>query len=117
MLLEQFLEKIANNEKVSFNETMDVISQCYDYQATMFSNGMDDNVLVNKAGSNEGSCKIFAFAKNNQFTKQQTLHLFGNFYYQEVLGDPSGTQHQNIRNFMQYGWDGIKFEQEALLPK
>lgn len=117
MLLKQFLEKIANNEKVSFNETMDVINQYYDYQATEFSNGMDDNKLINAAGSNEGSCKIFAFAEINQLTEQQTLHLFDDFYYQEVLGDPSGTQHQNIRNFMQFGWDGVKFKQAALLPK
>jgi hypothetical protein len=31
----------------------------------------------------------------------------------EILGDP-GTNHQNIRNFMKTGWDGIAFYGEAL---
>ena len=117
MSLKQFLQKIANNEKVSFDETMAVISQYYDYQATEFSNGMGDCMLINAARTNEGSCKIFAFAKINQLTEQQSLNLFGDFYHLEVLADPAGAQHQNIRNFMQFGWDGIKFKQQALLPK
>jgi hypothetical protein len=33
------------------------------------------------------------------------------------LGDPSGTNHQNIRNFMKTGWNGIQFEGEALQLK
>jgi hypothetical protein len=31
----------------------------------------------------------------------------------EILGD-LGTNHQNIRNFMKTGWDGIAFYGEAL---
>ncbi len=117
MSLIQFLQKIANNEALSFNDTMSVISQNYHYQATEFSNGIDGNKLINTAGSNEGSCKIFAFAKINQLTAQQTLSLFGDFYREEVLKNPDGTQHQNIRNFMQYGWEGIKFTEQALTLK
>ena len=39
------------------------------------------------------------------------------YYFEEVLGDPEGTNHQNIRNFIKSGWDGIKFEGEALVLK
>jgi len=74
-------------------------------------------LLVNQAGTNEGSCKIFAFAQLNQLNQQQTLNLFGDYYRLDVLNNPDGTGHQNIRNFMQFGWDGIRFNGEALTAK
>jgi hypothetical protein len=114
MSLALFLEKINTNVAVSFNETIAVIAENYQYQATEFSNGLNENILVNKAGSNEGSCKIFAFAKIHQLDQQQTLNLFGDYYLLDVLNDPKGTGHQNIRNFMKYGWKGICFKGEAL---
>jgi hypothetical protein len=117
MSLTTFLQKIKNNEKVSFDETLSVITENYDYEPTEFSNGLNENVLVNSAGSNEGSCKIFAFAMINQLNQPQTLSLFGNFYHKDVLKDPTGTGHQNIRNFIKYGWDGINFTHQALTAK
>jgi len=33
------------------------------------------------------------------------------------LKNPEGTDHQNIRNFMKSGWDGITFDQNALKDK
>jgi hypothetical protein len=114
MSLVSFLEKIHNNNPVSFDETIAVITENYHYQATEFSNGLNEDTLVNKAGTNEGSCKIFAFAKIHQLDQQQTLSLFGDYYRQDVLNDPEGTGHQNIRNFMKYGWAGICFKGEAL---
>lgn len=56
----------------------------------------------------------FSFAKLNQLSKDETLALFGDFYRTDVLQNPEGTDHQNIRNFMVSGWDGISFEGEAL---
>jgi hypothetical protein len=47
-------------------------------------------------------------------TQAETLACFGTYYFEEVLGDPKGTNHQNIRNFMQSGWNGIQFEGDAL---
>ena len=114
MTLASFLEKIHNNIPVSFDETIAVITENYHYQATEFSNGLNEDILVNKAGTNEGSCKIFAFAKIHQLNQQQTLNLFGDYYRLDVLNDPQGTGHQNIRNFMKYGWAGICFKGEAL---
>ena len=117
MSLNTFIQKIESGEHVSFNETMNIIADNYQYQPTEFSNGIDNDQIINPPGSNEGSCKIFAFAQLNQFDKEQTLNLFGHYYWQEVLGDPNGESHQNIRLFMKYGWNGIEFNGEALTPK
>ena len=114
MSLASFLEKIHNNIPVSFDETIAVITKNYHYQATEFSNGLNEDTLINKAGTNEGSCKIFSFAKIHQLDQQQTLNLFGDYYRLDVLKDPQGAGHQNIRNFMKYGWAGICFKGEAL---
>ncbi|MCK4840478.1 MAG: HopJ type III effector protein [Methylococcales bacterium] len=117
MSLSQFLQKLKDNLDVSFDESIAIITDNYDYQATEFCNGVAENNLINTAGTNEGSCKIFAFAQINQLNQQQTLNLFGDFYRKDVLQDPTGTGHQNIRNFMQYGWDGIVFTSPALTIK
>ena len=117
MTLTEFLQKIKNNEHVSFDETIAVIAENYEYTPSEFSNGLNNKQLINAAGSNEGSCKIFSFAQINQLNPQQTLGLFGDYYRKDVLDDPTGTGHQNIRNFMQYGWEGINFTQQALKAK
>ena len=117
MSLTKFLQKIKNNELVSFDETIAVITENYEYSPCKFKNGLNKQQLINAAGSNEGSCKIFSFAQINQLNQQQTLGLFGDYYRKDVLGDPTGTGHQNIRNFMHYGWEGITFSQQALTAK
>ena len=114
MSLASFLEKINNNVAVSFDETIAVITENYHYQATEFSNGLNEHSLINQARTNEGSCKIFAFAQIHQLDQQQTLNLFGDYYRLDVLNDSQGTGHQNIRNFMKYSWQGITFKGEAL---
>lgn len=117
MSLLLFIEKIKRNDPVSFDETIAVITENYHYQATEFCNGLNEHLLVNLTGTNEGSCKIFAFAQLNKLDQQQTLNLFGDYYRRDVLDDPHGASHQNIRNFMCYGWDGIRFNEEALAAK
>ncbi len=113
MTLNDFLAEIKLNSSISFAETMEVISENYDYTQTAFRNGL----VENQAGQNEGSCKIFAFAKLNELTESQTLLLFGDYYHGDVLQNPDGTDHQNIRQFMQNGWAGIEFESDALKVK
>ena len=98
---------------VEFEQTMQLISQFYDYTATRFNNGE----LENKAGSNEGSCKIFYFAQLNELTELETLSLFGTYYRNDVLANPTGKDHGNIRNFMLSGWSGIKFDSPALVKR
>jgi hypothetical protein len=114
MNLAVFLEKINNNKAISFDETIEVINENYDYQPTEFSNGLDNDLLINAAGTNEASCRIFAFALLNNLSQQQTLSLFGDYYQKDVLNNPEGLDHKNIRNFMLYGFDGIHFKSNAL---
>jgi hypothetical protein len=113
-MLKAFIHKIQSNIPVSFEETMTVIASCYDYTPTDFYNGLEERPLFNRAGQNEGSCKIFAFAKLNGLTEQQTLALFGDYYRIDVLSNPDGLNHQNIRHFMRYGWSGMRFAGEPL---
>ena len=114
MTLVVFMKKIHNHTPVTFNETIAIISDNYHYTPAAFSNGLAEHLLVNEAGTNEGSCKIFAFAALHELDQQQTLGLFGDYYRLDVLNDPQGTGHQNIRNFMADGWAGINFKGEAL---
>lgn len=117
MSLNAFLKKIHDNTPISFNETIAVITDNYHYHASEFSNGLNEHTLINLAGTNEGSCKIFAFALIHQLTESQTLNLFGDYYRVDVLTDPNGSGHQNIRNFMHDGWQGILFKNVALTIK
>jgi len=116
MILNDFLKAVKTGQAVDFQDTMAVIAKYYHYQATEFSNGLEQS-LINEAGHNEGSCKIFAFAKLHRLTVEQTLALFGDYYWKDVLNNPEGQDHQNIRNFMRDGWEGIVFKGEALQAK
>lgn len=114
MNIETFKNKLKNTPNdIEFSETMAVIEANYNFMPTAFKNGD----LKNEAGQNSGSCKLFAFAKLQNFTKEETLACFGKYYFDEVLKDPNGTGHQNIRNFMSTGFDGVTFEGEALKEK
>lgn len=114
MNLSNFLEKLNDSsETVCFTDTMAVIETNYCFHETAFQNGETNN----QAGSNSGSCKLFAFAKINNLSAEKTLACFGDYYRKDVLENPEGTDHANIRNFMKSGWDGIKFEGEALKAK
>ena len=103
----------AKSEIVDFNEVMQVISSHYTYEKSLFSNGE----LVNKAGTNEGSCKIFAFAKIQNLSEQATLNCFGQYYRNDVLKNPMGNDHGNIRSFIINGWSGITFDGVVLTAK
>lgn len=114
MSLSEFLEQIKQHpEQIEFEQTIATIESTYDFTPTAFKNGETSN----EAGQNNGSCKIFAFAQLNALTTEQTLHCFGRYYRQDVLDNPQGDDHQNIRNFIENGWAGIQFEAEALQSK
>lgn len=116
MELNDFLSRIKVGEAVDFQDTMAAIDEHYHYSPTRFSNGLAEP-MINEAGRNEGSCKIFAFARLHDLTAEQTLSLFGDYYRKDVLDNPDGSDHQNIRRFMRDGWDGIVFSGEALQAK
>lgn len=111
MNLNEFLEIIRRNpESVSFSDCIETIDENYAFKPTAFKNGD----TYNEAGQNNGSCKVIAFAQRNGLTEEQTLYCFGTYYRNDVLKNPDSDDHQNIRNFMKYGWDGIAFEGDAL---
>ena len=113
MLLNDFLEKIKTTpEAVTFAETINVIDMNYAFTPTSFKNGE----LHNEAGQNSGSCKLFSFASLHQLTQEQTLHCFGDYYREDVLKHPEGSDHQNIRNFISHSWSGVEFSGNALTP-
>lgn len=107
----ELIGKLKNNSVV-FKDVLEFIDARYQHQPTAFKNG----ATYNEATQNQGSARVFAFAKLNELSKENTLLLFAE-HYQSVLNTPDGTDHQNIRQFMQHGWSGIGFEGEALLAK
>lgn len=98
---------------ISFADTIAVIDANYDFTPTAFKNAG----LENQAGQNNGSCKIFAFGLHQELNEAHTLACFGDFYRKDVLLNPKGDDHQNIRHFMKHGWDGISFAGEPLSRK
>ncbi len=111
MDLDNFLKKLKSEpESIEFADTVSVIEQTYEYTPTKFTNGD----VTNDAGQNEGSCKILAFAYINNLTITETLNCFGNYYRDDVLGNPAGDDHQNIRQFILDSFEGIKFDDMPL---
>jgi hypothetical protein len=94
---------------------MTTINEHYQYIPSRFTNGVGVTRLVNEAGTNEGSCRIFSFARLNRLSPEHTLALFGDYYWKDVLEHPDGNDHGNIRTFMKHGWAGIAFDQEPLI--
>lgn len=95
-----------------FADVLAFIEARYQHTPTAFQNGAQ----FNAATENQGSAKVFSFAKLEGLSQQDTLNLFAE-HYASVLATPDASDHQNIRQFMQNGWDGVKFEDEALAAK
>ena len=114
MELNTFLQQLRSKpDSIAFTDTMAVIDANYDFAPTAFKNGE----LMNEAGQNNGSCKLFAFAQLQKLSPQQTLACFGDYYRSDVLQRPDATDHQNIRNFMNTGWAGIQYTKNPLTPQ
>ena len=98
--------------KTAFSDVIAFIETYYQHQPTAFKNGE----TYNEATQNQGSAKVFSFAKINNLSAEDTLLLFAE-HYQSVLAHPDAADHQNIRQFIAHGWPGIVFEGEALVAK
>ena len=107
----RLLHGITTGE-LHFSDVIAHIEHHYHYTPIRFSNGD----VVNEAGTNEGSAKVFSFAKLNGLSQLDTLTLFGE-HYQSVLATPDGSDHANIRSFMFYGWQGVGMPTNALTAK
>lgn len=113
MSIEEFTELLRSDpSKIEFGETISMIDQNFDFTPTAFKNGE----VYNEAGKNSGSCKVLFLGKKLELSKEETLSCFGT-YYKEVIANPNGDDHQNIRNFMIFGWDRVEFEGNPLKRK
>lgn len=115
--LDAFLTRVRSGEPVEFGDTMGIIAEHYEYRPIRFCNGIGESRLVNDPGVNEGSCRIFYFARMHGLSPVETLALFGEYHRTDVLKDPNGQGHQNIRRFMKDGWEGVEFAGEALVSR
>ena len=114
MELKSFLQQLRSTpDSIAFTDTIAVIDANHDFTPTAFKNGE----LMNEAGQNNGSCKLFAFAQLQNLTPAETLACFGAYYRDDVLKHPEASDHQNIRNFIKHGWEGIKYQGQALKVK
>lgn len=114
MQLDAFLTKLnATPNQITFADTIATVDANYDFTPTAFRNGE----LQNAAGQNSGSCKLLSLAQLHTLSVEQTLHCFGEYYRTDVLQHPDAIDHQNIRNFIRFGWDGVRFEGSALVLK
>ena len=98
--------------QLNFAQVIEFIGQHYHFTPQKFVNGY----VHNEAGENDGSAKVFGFAKLHDLNQLDTLKLFAE-HYRSVLATPQGTDHANIRNFMQQGWAGLRFAAAALVAK
>jgi len=101
------------NGPVDFAVVMKVIEENYNFTPVAFRNGNTNNA----ENTNNGSCKVFSFAKLHNLSAQATLNAFGDYYMVDVLQHLENDDHQNIRNFMEFGWDGIEFTGDALTER
>jgi len=114
MQLDIFLTQVNTApEQINFADTIATVDANYEFTPTAFRNGD----LENAAGQNSGSCKLLSLAKLHNLSVEQTLQCFGDYYRVDVLQHPEANDHQNIRNFIRYGWDGVKFKSQALIKK
>lgn len=93
----------------NFDDTLALIERHFDYKPASFHNGP----LFNSAGENAGSCKAFGLGLYCTLNEADTLTLFAQ-HYQQVLDNPAGESHSNIRQFIGTGWSGIRFEDTPL---
>lgn len=114
MNLTQFITDLKQEPEANeFSRTIRVIEDHYMFTPSAFTN----HDLKNNPCENNGSCKIFAFAKLEGLSEYLTLACFGEYYFEDVLKNPDAGNHLNIRNFINTGWDGIKFKGNPLEKK
>jgi len=110
-MVKNILTGIAAGE-LNFSAVLAFIDEQYTHTPTAFKNGDQ----YNNVSENQGSARVLYYAHLNNLSKEQTLSLFAE-HYQNVLDNPGASNHQNIRQFMRNGWNGVTFEGVVLSPK
>lgn len=116
MNLADLLARLRRAE-ADFEDVIAYVNAHYTYTPARFTNGSGPDPVVNEAGRNEGSCRVFALARLHGLSVEDTVQLFGRFYREDVLRHPEADDHANIRRFLKDGWAGISFDTEPLAPR
>lgn len=116
MSFQNLFQRLKNGE-ADFEDVIAHITEHYHYTPTRFSNGLGADAVINEAGQNAGACRVFALGQLLNLGEADVLPLFGRYYRDDVLKNPQGSDHANIRTFMRSGWAGIRFEGVALVAK
>lgn len=110
-MAQALLAQLQSGE-AQFSDVIAHIDAHFNHTPTAFKNGLQTNA----ANENQGSAKVFSFAQIKSLNPADTLALFAE-HYASVLNTPEGSDHQNIRQFMLNGWNGIQFDDNALSAK
>jgi hypothetical protein len=110
-MAQELIQRLKNKE-AKFADVLAFIDERYVHTPTAFTNGKQ----YNTENENQGSAKVFSFAQIHGLSKEDTLLLFAE-HGEAVLASPDATDHQNIRQFILNGWEGVKFEGAALQAK
>ena len=94
MIFQTLLDRLKKGD-ADFEDVIAHVNDHYEYTPTRFTNGLGADPVVNEAGKNEGSCRLFALAKVKGLGSADTVQLFGRFYRDDVLKHPDGSDHAN----------------------
>lgn len=113
---QHLLQRLKQNE-ADFEDVIAYVTEHYHYTPTRFTNGLGADAVVNEAGQNAGACRVLALGQLLGLGEAEVLQLFGRYYRDDVLKNPTGSDHANIRTFMRSGWGGVRFDGVALVGK
>lgn len=98
-----YADTVANSD-VQMDDVIAVCDREFEYTDSSFSVG----AVENKVGTNVKSSKILSFAYLTKMDTETALKCYGEVY-REVLVDPDGDSHGNIRALMKGGTECVKF--------
>jgi 3-hydroxyisobutyrate dehydrogenase-like beta-hydroxyacid dehydrogenase len=106
MKLDAFLKQLNDDPaSVTLDMALSTVGENYEFTPCGYTLGG-----VRFEADKTRSCQLYAFGLLHKLTRQQTLACFGHHYHDDVLKNPQGTDHQTVRLFMKYGWDGLKLD-------
>lgn len=104
----------AQQNNVVFQDVISTIRAHYECCPVAFSTGTGTALRTdNAAGTNMASSQLLAYARRLGLDAATALALYGE-HYRDVLADPAGKSHANIRAFMANGWAGVVMTEDPL---
>ena len=76
MTVLELIHQVKQAEVLMFSEVLSTIDASYNFTPTKFKNGS----VINEANTNNGSCKVFSFAKLHNLNSSETL-----FYLENII--------------------------------